>query len=67
MNKNYLCIIFDVHYARFLTHALTSQIQKNQQKIATEQIKTATQLKLITFKTRETQNKVLKIKNRKNA
>jgi hypothetical protein len=36
MNKNYLCIIFDycnvtyvhVHYARFLRHALTSQIQK---------------------------------------
>jgi hypothetical protein len=54
-----------VHYARFLRHALTSQIQKNQQKIATEQIKTATRLKLITFKTRETQSKVLKMKNRK--
>jgi hypothetical protein len=72
MNKNYLCIIFDVcnvtqivHYARFLRHALTSQIQKNQQKIATEQIKTATRSKLITFKTREIQNKALKMKNRK--
>jgi hypothetical protein len=39
---------------RFLRHALTSQIQKNQQKIATEQIKT-----------RESQNKALKMKNRK--
>jgi hypothetical protein len=61
MNKNYLCIIFDVHYeAR--THFTNSK--KNQQKIPTEQIKTATQLKLITFKTRETQNNVLKMKNR---
>jgi hypothetical protein len=36
---------------RFLRHALTSQIKKNQQKIATELIKTATRSKLITFKT----------------
>jgi hypothetical protein len=50
---------------RFLRHALTSQILKNQQKIATEQIKTATRSKLITFKTRESQNKALKMKNRK--
>jgi hypothetical protein len=50
---------------RFLRHALTSQIQKNQQKIATEQIKTATRSKLITFKTRESQDKALKMKNRK--
>jgi hypothetical protein len=60
MNKNdlcILCIIFDVcnvservHYARFLWHALSSQIQKNQQKISTQQIKTATRFKLITFK-----------------
>jgi hypothetical protein len=35
-----------------------SQIQKNQQKIATRS-------KLIIFKTRETQNKALKMKNRK--
>jgi hypothetical protein len=47
-------------------HALTSQIQKqNQQKIATEQIKRATRLKLITFKTRETHKKALKMKNSK--
>jgi hypothetical protein len=51
--------------ARFLRHAVTSQIQTNQQKMATEQIKTATRSKLITFKTREMQNKALKIKNRK--
>jgi serine/threonine protein phosphatase PrpC len=63
MNKNYLCIIFDA--IKFLRHALTSQIKKNQQKITTEQIKTATQSKLITFKTRESQNKALKMKNRK--
>jgi hypothetical protein len=49
----------------FLRHALTSQIQKNQQKIATEQIKTATRSKLIIFKMRETQTKALKMKNRK--
>jgi hypothetical protein len=49
----------------FLRRALTSQIQKNQQKIATEKVKTATQSKLITFKTRQTQNKALKMKNRK--
>jgi hypothetical protein len=55
MNKNDLCIIFEV----------MSQIQKNQQKIATEQIKTATRSKLIIFKTRETQTQVLKMKNRK--
>jgi hypothetical protein len=59
--------ITGVHYGRFLRHALTSQIQKNQQKIATEQIKTATRLKLITFKTRETKNKALKMKNRKSS
>jgi hypothetical protein len=51
--------------ARFLKHALTSQIQKNQQKITTEQTKTATRSKLIIFKTRETQTQVLKMKNRK--
>jgi hypothetical protein len=51
--------------ARFLRHAVTSQIQKNQQKMATEQIKTATRSKLITFKTREMQNKALTMKNRK--
>jgi hypothetical protein len=33
--------------------------------MATEQIKTATRSKLITFKTRESQNKALKMKNRK--
>jgi hypothetical protein len=49
----------------FLRHALTSQIKKNQQKIATEQIKTATRSKLIIFKIRETQTKALKMKNRK--
>jgi hypothetical protein len=65
MNKNYLCIIFDA--IKFLRHALTSQIKKNQQKITTEQIKTATQSKLITFKTRETKNKALKMKNRKSS
>jgi hypothetical protein len=54
-----------VHYARFLRHALTSQIQKTQQKTATEQIKTATRSKLMIFKTRESQTKVLKMKNRK--
>jgi hypothetical protein len=48
------------------THSL-SQNQKNQKKIATEQIKTATRLKLITFKTRETKNKALKMKNRKSS
>jgi hypothetical protein len=47
---------------RFLRYAFTSQIQQNQQKIATEQIKTATRSKLITFKTRETQNKAVKMK-----
>jgi hypothetical protein len=46
------------------THSL-SKLKKNQQKIATEQVKTATRSKLITFKTRETQNKALKMKNRK--
>jgi hypothetical protein len=46
------------------THSL-SKFKKNQQKIATEQVKTATRSKLITFKTRETQNKALKMKNRK--
>jgi hypothetical protein len=46
-----------VHYARFLSLALTSQIKKNRQKIATEQIKTATRSKTIIFKTRETQTK----------
>jgi hypothetical protein len=46
------------------THSL-SQNQKNKKKIATEQIKTATRLKLITFKTRKTQNKALKVKNHK--
>jgi hypothetical protein len=51
--------------ARFLRHALTSQIYKNQQKIATEQIKTATRSKRITFKIKESQNKALKMKNRK--
>jgi hypothetical protein len=64
MNKNdlcILCIILDVcnvtvsvHYARFLWHALSSQIQKNQQKISTQLIKTATRFKLITFKTLKT-------------
>jgi hypothetical protein len=39
------------------THSL-SQNQKNKKKIATEQIKTATQSKLITFKTREMQTKL---------
>jgi hypothetical protein len=48
-----------------LRHALTSQILKNQQKIATEQIETSKRSKLITFKTRESQNKTLKMKNRK--
>jgi hypothetical protein len=48
-----------------LRHALTSQIQQKQQKIATEQITTAARLKLITLKTKESQNKALKIKNRK--
>jgi hypothetical protein len=57
MNKNYLCII--------LRHALTSQILKIQQKIATEQIKTAIRSKVTIFKTRESQNKALKMKNRK--
>jgi hypothetical protein len=52
-------------YARFLRHALTSQIKKNQQEIATRQIKTATRSKLIIFETRETQTKALKMKNRK--
>jgi Cu/Ag efflux protein CusF len=36
--------------ARFLRHAFTSQIKKKQQIIATEQIKTATRSKRITFK-----------------
>jgi hypothetical protein len=54
-----------VHYVRFLRHALTSQIQKNQQKIASEQIKTGTRPKLMIFKTREKQTRVLKMKNRK--
>jgi hypothetical protein len=54
-----------VLYARFLRYAHTSQIPKNQQKIATEHIKTATRSKLIIFKTRETQTKALKMKNRK--
>jgi hypothetical protein len=49
------------HYARFLRHALTSQIQKNQQKVTTEQIKTATRSKLITIKTRKTRTKALKM------
>jgi hypothetical protein len=43
----------------------SSQIQKNQQKIATEQIKTVTRSKRITVKSRESQNKALKMKNRK--
>jgi hypothetical protein len=71
--KNYLgtfsmvvmSLIKSVHYARFLRHALTSQIKKNQQEIATGQIKTATRSKLIIFETRETQTKALKMKNRK--
>jgi hypothetical protein len=54
-----------VYYARFLRHAFTLLIQKIQQKIATEQIKTTTRLKLMTFQIRETQNKTLKMKNRK--
>jgi hypothetical protein len=58
-------VSFSMFVIRFLRHALTSQIQKNQQKIATEQIKTATRSKLITFKTGESQNKALKMKNRK--
>jgi hypothetical protein len=68
--KNYLgtfsmvvmSLIKSVHYARFLRHALTSQIKKNQQEIATGQIKTARRSKLIIFKT---QTKALKMKNRK--
>jgi hypothetical protein len=58
-------IVHYVHYARFLRHAFTSQVKKNQQEIATGQIKTATRSKLIIFKTRETQTKALKMKNRK--
>jgi hypothetical protein len=51
----------------FILEARTqfTNLKKNQQKIATEQIKTATRSKLITFKTRETQNKAQKMKNRK--
>jgi cystathionine beta-lyase family protein involved in aluminum resistance len=52
-------------FIMFLRHAFTSQIKKNQQKIATEQIKTARRSKRITFKTRESQNKALKMKNRR--
>jgi hypothetical protein len=46
-----------VLYARFLRHAQTSQIPKNQQKLATEQIKTATRSKRITFKARKQSSK----------
>jgi hypothetical protein len=52
-----------VHYAKFLRHALTSQIQKNQQK------RNGTDQNSNTIKnndkTRETQTRVLKMKNRK--
>jgi hypothetical protein len=52
--------MLDILEAR--THFTNS---KKSTKIATEQIKTAARSKLITFKTRGTQNIALKMKNRK--
>jgi hypothetical protein len=48
-----------------LIHLISFGCDNNEQKIATEQVITATRSKLITFKTRETQDKALKMKNRK--